>query len=328
MPKAKAAPAGGARLPALAPAHPRLMPAGPKAGPHALVEAFLRGRRASTLKNYSLALDDFARFAGAKGRDEAAALLLSRGHGSANGMVLEYRGALKESGLSANTVNVRLYALRSLVKVARLVGMVNWSLDVEGLRVEKYRDTRGCGLEAARSAMRALAPRQDAVSRRDLALVCLLFIQGLRREEVVSLDLSSLDLKNGKLRILGKGRSGSEEVTLAPATARAVSGWLDSRGRDPGPLFFGRRASGGRLTGNGLWRVTTRLGLGRPHGLRHAGITEALDRTKGDVRSVQRFSRHRDVRVLLVYDDNRRDLGGEVAKMLGESVSEDLRGAK
>lgn len=53
----------------------------------------------------------------------------------------------------------------------------------------------------------------------------------------------------------------------------------------------------------------------RPHGLRHSAITEALDLT-GDVRKVQRFSRHKNLAVLMVYDDNRRDLGGEVARLL------------
>jgi len=57
-----------------------------------------------------------------------------------------------------------------------------------------------------------------------------------------------------------------------------------------------------------------------PHGLRHAAITEALDLTGGNVRAVQRFSRHRDVRILERYDDNRRDLGGEVAKQVAAGV--------
>jgi integrase/recombinase XerC len=52
----------------------------------------------------------------------------------------------------------------------------------------------------------------------------------------------------------------------------------------------------------------------RPHGLWNAAITEALDLTGGDVRAVQRFSRHRDVRVLQRYDDSRRDLAGDVAR--------------
>ena len=56
-----------------------------------------------------------------------------------------------------------------------------------------------------------------------------------------------------------------------------------------------------------------------PHGIRHTAITEALNLTQGDVRAVQRFSRHRDVRVLTIYDDNRTDLGGKVARMVASN---------
>ena len=58
----------------------------------------------------------------------------------------------------------------------------------------------------------------------------------------------------------------------------------------------------------------------RPHGVRHASITDALDCTNGNIRVVQRFSRHRDLRVLTRYDDNRRDLGGEMARLVAERV--------
>jgi integrase/recombinase XerC len=54
----------------------------------------------------------------------------------------------------------------------------------------------------------------------------------------------------------------------------------------------------------------------RPHGLRHAAVTAALDAMKGDIRSVQKFSRHKDVRVLCVYDDQRKDVAGEVSRMI------------
>jgi integrase/recombinase XerC len=53
-----------------------------------------------------------------------------------------------------------------------------------------------------------------------------------------------------------------------------------------------------------------------PHGLRHAGITEALERTGGNVRAVQHSSRHRDLRTLTTYDDNRTDWAGEVAELV------------
>jgi integrase/recombinase XerC len=54
----------------------------------------------------------------------------------------------------------------------------------------------------------------------------------------------------------------------------------------------------------------------RPHGLRHAAITAALDKTNGNTRMVQRFSRHKKLETLGLYDDNRQDLGGEVARLV------------
>ena len=101
-----------------------------------------------------------------------------------------------------------------------------------------------------------------------------------------------------------------------------------SHGIDRGPLFinFDRAGKGnGRLTSTSLYRIVRDLGKKidlkvRPHGLRHAAITEALDLTNGNVRAVQRFSRHRDLRILNVYDDNRTDLAGEVARKVAATA--------
>jgi integrase/recombinase XerC len=38
------------------------------------------------------------------------------------------------------------------------------------------------------------------------------------------------------------------------------------------------------------------------------------------VRAVQRFSRHKDIRTLQLYDDNRQDLAGEVARRIAAAV--------
>ena len=116
--------------------------------------------------------------------------------------------------------------------------------------------------------------------------------------------------------------------TLPTETQAVLRGWLSVRGDTPGPLFlnFDRAKKGRRLTGAGLYALVRKLGRSVgvdvwPHGLRHTAITEALDLTEGDVRAVQRFSRHRDMRVLTVYDDNRTDLAGEVARQVAKRVS-------
>jgi integrase/recombinase XerC len=98
---------------------------------------------------------------------------------------------------------------------------------------------------------------------------------------------------------------------------------LAARGTESGPLFVNFDLAGKTRTPHRLRRLFhvrelgTKAGLTvRPHGFRHLAITSALDRTKGDVRAVQKFSRHKDVRVLNTYDDNRQDLAGDVARLV------------
>jgi integrase/recombinase XerC len=168
----------------------------------------------------------------------------------------------------------------------------------------------------------ALDGRDDPKAVRDRALLHLLFDLALRRAEVLGLDRADLDLSDGTLAVLGKGRTAKVSLTLPAETRAALAAWVRVRGPESGPLFrsFDRARKGaGRLSGTGLYLVVRELGRRTglrvwPHALRHASITEALDLTGGDVRAVQKFSRHRDVRVLQRYDDCRRDLAGEVAR--------------
>jgi integrase/recombinase XerC len=80
----------------------------------------------------------------------------------------------------------------------------------------------------------------------------------------------------------------------------------------------GRVLSGRRLSGDGIHKILGTMGdkLGgmiRPHGLRHSAITAALEETNGNVRAAREFSGHASVELLMKYDDNRKDIGGEVA---------------
>jgi integrase/recombinase XerC len=287
-----------------------------------LIEMFLSGRSPQTVRAYAGDLADFARFAGADSNAAAAARLLAGGAGQANGMAFDFRADLLRRGLSAATINRRLAALRSLTKLGRLLGLVGWSLEVEGVRSENYRDTRGPGRDGVRRLLAALADRQDAKGVRDRALLRLLYDLGLRRAEAVGIDLEDVDREAGTVAVLGKGRTQKVALTLPEPTQEALNAWLAVRGTGPGALFHRLDSADkgkGRLAGAGVYDIIVSLGRRtglrvRPHGLRHAAITEALDLTGGDIRAVQRFSRHRDVRTIGLYDDNRTDLAGIVAR--------------
>jgi integrase/recombinase XerC len=299
------------------------------AGPgQRLLAAFLAGRNPQTLRAYRQDLADFAGFVGVASAAEAAQQLLADGAGTANAQALAYKADLLGRGLAAATVNRRLAALRSLLKLARTLGLAAWSLEVEGLRAEAYRDTRGPGTAGFRRLLDQLAGRTDRKALHDRALLRLLFDLGLRRSEVVRLDLADLDRERGTLAVLGKGRTAKVKLTLPPQTQAALEDWLALRGLGAGPLFRSldrARKGDGRLTGAGLYALVRRLGEQAglkvwPHGLRHAAITQALDATGGDVRAVQRFSRHRDLRTLLLYDDRRADLAGDVARRVAAAA--------
>jgi integrase/recombinase XerC len=292
-----------------------------------LLAAFFAGRNPRTLTAYRQDLEDFRAFVGAATAEDAGRLLLERGHGEANGLALDYRAHLLERGLSPATVNRRLAALRSLVKLGRTLGFVAWTLEVDGVKSESYRDTRGPGRSGVRDLFAHLEASTSAKSLRDRAVVRLLFDLGLRRGEACSLRLEDFDPVAGTLAVLGKGRTERVALTLPAPTRAALEAWLAVRGSGLGPLFvnFDRAGKGDGLTGRSLHRIVRDLGRAvglvlRPHGLRHAAITEALDLTNGNVRAVQRFSRHRDLRVLSRYDDNREDLGGEVARLVAATA--------
>lgn len=295
--------------------------------PTDLVRAFLAGRSPRTLDAYRRDLVDFAGFMALPTPENAVQSLLGAGQGAANGLALAYRVHLQERRLSPSTVNRRLAALRSVVKLARTLGIVEWSLDVQGQKSETYRDTSGPSLDGVSALFRAI-DLGSPNGIRDRAILRLLFDLALRRGEVVSLDVEHVDLERGTVSILGKGKNERINRTLPPTTKEALAAWIEVRGTDHGPLFIGLAAGsfGCRLEGRGIGRILERLSVGSgvrcaPHGLRHAAITAALDGSHGDLRKVQRFSRHADVRTLERYDDNRTDMAGQVASMVSRMVA-------
>jgi len=265
---------------------------------------------------------DFCRFLQVKDPAQAAAILLSHGSGPANALVQDYKNSLGERQLAPATVDRRLSALRSWVDQARRFGLISWKLEVSDIRIEKYRDTRGPGLEKVQAVLSNLAGRSDPKGTRDHALIRLMFDLGLRVNEVLGLDIEDLDMQQSRLLVLGKGRHDKIALTLPEETLAAVTTWLSKRGTKSGPLFceFCRNGTRARLGSSGLWRIVHGYGLGRPHGLRHTAITAALDLMNGDVRAVQKFSRHQDIRVVGIYDDSREDLAGQVASKVARAV--------
>jgi integrase/recombinase XerC len=176
--------------------------------------------------------------------------------------------------------------------------------------------------------LRPVNAHTDPKGLRDRAALRLLFDLALRRGEVVGLDAEDLDLAGGTVAVRGKGRMLKVRLTMPAATRAALAAWMAVRGPGPGPLFVSldQGQPGGRLSGTGLYLVVRDLGrkVGLrtwPHAIRHSAITAALDATGGDVRRVEKFSRHRKLDTLLLCDDRRKDDAGSIAQLVAGGMA-------
>jgi len=303
----------------------------PKIDAQILLDSFFSGKSERAIEAYKRDLQDFQRFMGAETEKEAARIFLSAPLGEANTIALQYRKQLLERGLQSTTVNRRLAALRSLTQMARTLGMVPWTLEVKNQKTEAHRDTRGPGLDAFKKLLTLTEARGDKKGIRDTAILRLLFDLGLRRGEVVGLDRADLDLARKTIQVMGKGRTQKTELSLPAPTIAALTEWLKVRGDFSGPLFLNldrARKGEGRITGKSIYRLVIGLGekIGiktRPHGIRHSAVTEAVKKAQKngmDLEEVLDFSRHRDVRTLLIYRDRERNVQGKLSELVSESV--------
>jgi integrase/recombinase XerC len=249
-------------------------------------------------------------------------------------LVLKYKAHLIAKGLSESTINRRLASIKSLVAFSRKLGHCDFTLeDIKGEKVKAYRDTRGIDLKTFKRVL-AQCDRAVLKGKRDYAILHLLWSNALRRSELCKANIQDFDPDGSTLAIFGKGRGTQREViTLGNATVVAILAWLNERKcLDPNaPLFcsLSRYEYGHRLSGEGLRKLIDgyckSVGITRQmsaHRLRHSSITAALNATDGNVRKVQKLSRHAKIETLMIYDDARENLQGELSEVLSESLED------
>ncbi len=221
------------------------------------------------------------------------------------------------------TVNRHLAALRGVVKVAMLTGAMDSDQAArcrEALRSVKSDhhdvDPRDRLVSEAELRMMflAMAMDSDVIARRDAALFAVLAMGGLRRSEVVSLDLADWDPQAGEL-LVRHGKGGKvRKVWLHTGAATAVADWLAVRGDAPGPLLLRVRRGGhvvagepGRITDHAVWLRTRHwasqasIKAFAPHDLRRKMITDLLDHGD-DLSAVQRLAGHATITTTARYD--------------------------
>jgi integrase/recombinase XerC len=151
-------------------------------------------------------------------------------------------------------------------------------------------------------------PGDDAVGRRDRAMLELFYSSGLRLAELVGLDPADVDLDDGVVRVTGKGRK-DRVVPVGRKARAAIAAWLQVRpgmaAIDERALFVGAR--GRRISPRSVQQRVRywarRAGIPQrvyPHLFRHSFATHLLE-SSGDLRGVQELLGHADISTTQVY---------------------------
>ena len=318
-------------MPVLEIVAPDFAAAGP-IGPEALVRAFVGGLTPATRKAYLYSLEAFRKWTRCTDLSELAAKLCGLSGAQANLMLLQYNESL--AGRPSSTVNARTQGVRSLVKLARMLGLITWSLEVQQVKVERYRDTRGPGTQVMRRLLDAAAEEDTPTGRRNCALLRLMHDLALRRTSVATLDLKDWERESQCLWVLTKGRTQRRKKDLPEQTQHALEEWLKVRGSEPGPLFLrirhGQHIMKERLRGDGIYRIVVELGQRvksprkvRPHGIRHTAITAATRAARAahlGLEAVMAFSDHQNVQTLKFYLDEEDGLQRQVSQMVAAQI--------
>jgi integrase/recombinase XerC/integrase/recombinase XerD len=224
--------------------------------------------------------------------------------------VRNYGAALSAAGAAPSTVARKLAAIRGLfdylVRTERVGGN---PADLVSSPKRGQKLPKVLSADEVRALLEKI-PAHTPLELRDRAMLELTYSCGLRCEEVVNLDLGSLDFESERVRVLGKG-SKERLLPVGEPAQRALRRYLE-RGRNvladdraEQALFLsksGRRLSNSDVTRRlGLWvREAALAGGVSPHSLRHSFATHLLE-GGADLRTIQELLGHSSISTTQVY---------------------------
>lgn len=251
------------------------------------------------------------------------------------------------------TVNRYLCAVRRVLKEAWRHDLISAeayqrATDVRSVSAQRLPTGRELETDEIKQLILACLHDEDnpILGLRDAAIISLMYSSGLRRAEVVSLDIGDLDFKKHELHVIGK-RNKERNAYLASGAIRALEKWIEVRGDAPGPLFYGVNKSGrivhtrterlsrnarqngvvpkqivARLSDQTIYNTIEKRALQAglvkkttPHDMRRTFVSDLLE-VGVDLSTVSKMAGHEDSNTTMRYDRRSSKVMQEAAEKL------------
>ena len=260
-----------------------------------LAELARRGASKHTLRNYGSDLEQFAAYFEPPGvtppQLETIDVPLLR----------EWLGSLYDHRLTTVSVRRKLAAVRAMFKFLLQEGVVE-SNPAARMRTPKIpRRLPDVMSEEKTNRLIDTVEEGHVIEKpsreRDVAFLELLYGCGIRVGELVGTNVEDLDLREGWMRVRGKGNKEREAPVGARAIA-AIESYLASRSPAPGERALFLNGRGRRLSDRQVRRLVKIYALAatgdstvHPHSFRHAYATHLLS-DGADLRAIQELLGH------------------------------------
>lgn len=231
-------------------------------------------------------------------------------------VVIEYLVRIKDEGLSANSMNRSLAALRGFYKyllqekLIEQTPLANIDLAKVWMRLPDTISREEMNLILAQPGV------QTAAALRDSAMLELLYATGIRVSELIGLTMNSINWQVGFLVVMGKGAK-ERIVPIGKTAYDCTKLYVEQarpqlmQGKSTDILFLNR--FGGKFTRQGFWKMVVRYakksGLQKkvhPHTFRHSFASHLLE-GGADLRTVQVMLGHADISTTQIYTHITRD---------------------
>ena len=276
-----------------------------RAGAHRQVDAFLhhiRFERRLSEHTVSAYRRDLAALC-----EYCAGRNLADWSGLSTGDLRRFAARAHRRGLAPRTVQRRLAGARSFFNYLESEGAISRN-PARGVKAPRPPRSLPQTLDLDQVTRLLDIPDRDTVACRDRAMLELIYSSGLRLAELAGLDLGGVDVREGLIRVTGKGRK-TRILPVGRKAIDALKAWLRRRGELAAPgetaLFVGVR--GRRIAASSVqarlnyWARRAGLpGQVYPHMLRHSFATHMLE-SSGDLRAVQELLGHADISTTQVY---------------------------
>ncbi|MCP3698469.1 MAG: tyrosine recombinase XerC [Aliivibrio sp.] len=210
-------------------------------------------------------------------------------------------------GLKASSLSTRLSSLRSFFDFLVLRNVLTAN-PAKGVSAPRKSRPLPKNIDVDEMGQLLEVNEDDPLSIRDRAMMELMYGAGLRLAELVAIDVRDIQLRQGELRVIGKGNK-ERKVPFSGQAKEWLGHWLQVRNQLAKPEETGLFVSklGVRISHRNVQKRMAEWGMKQgvnshisPHKLRHSFATHMLE-SSGNLRAVQELLGHENISTTQIY---------------------------